>query len=161
MAEFSFLDELLSLRNQCILTCHNFKFFTQGFFFFFFFEIQETTFCSVHIFFTRPTQTMFSFKSPSYLQPRRSRPCSRLWLTGSIRYFPGVSRIQRLTCLHGGLAEPALTGPSGTDLARSEHKVCGGLLYWDRLCQWNREDPVHAARSGFLTCRSCYSPAKV
>jgi len=25
----------------------------------------------------------------------------------------------------------------------------------------NREDPVHAARSCFLTCRSCYSPAKV
>lgn len=40
-------------------------------------------------------------------------------------------------------------------------QVCGGLLYWDRVCQWNREDPVRAARSGFLTCRSCYRPAKV
>ncbi len=49
---------------------------------------------------------VFSFKqSPSYLLLRRSRPCGRLWLIGSIHCSPGISRIQRLTCLHGGLAE--------------------------------------------------------
>jgi len=135
------------------VTC---KFFTQWFF-----ELQENHFVPF-IYFSIHKQCRF--KSSCYLQPKRSRPCSRLWLTGSIRYFPGVSRRQRLTCLHGGLAEPGLTGPSGSDLACSKHKVCGGPLYVPGQgvpVEPNREDPVHAARSCFLTCRSCYSPAKV
>jgi len=122
------------------VTC---KFFTQWFF-----ELQENHFVPF-IYFSIHKQCRF--KSSCYLQPKRSRPCSRLWLTDSIRYFPGVSRRQRLTCLHGGLAEPGLTGPSGSDLACSKHKVCGGPLYRDRVYQWNRTERIRFTRPAHVS----------
>lgn len=86
--------------------------------------------------------TSKSYKqSPSYLLLRRSRPCGRLWLTGSIRYSPGISRIQRLTCLDGRLAEPGLVGPSGADPRPKCATVCG-----DRVCQWNRTGRIRFTR---------------
>lgn len=108
----------------------------------FFFEFSIQGFFKIH-----ETPSLYfcfiCFKaSPSYLLLERSRPCAQLGLTGSLQFFPGTSRIQRLTCLHEGLTEPGLMGPTAFSVAPWNSSVWDKQNLESLYSLWGHSEPV-------------------